>query len=361
MLFEILPDPRALAPTDDGLVQTLQIHRALPSKVAVGRFVDDSGVPREVVDELIARDEYLDRLNRACVMLGDRLEVRFYDHFEEEFDAALLDGVPDVVNLAIDGVRLRNADTVERLARLCNFRFRPHFALRDRRMLEAFGLHRLRSFTLAGTSPMPTLDLAPIGEARELTTLRLLARGKNTEAIAACTSLTELALEPTTRFSLGCVSALERLEVLKLVLGVSASLAEIGPLPRLRDLSVFEVHLLQELGPLERFPALRRLQVSDQRRLPTIRVGPANRSLEHLRLFSVPALRAIEGLTQLPALKSLWAWDSRLELPWADLPRTLTHFQLVSRTRKGRPAHDAEVRAHGLVPAPHPDAEFFYK
>ena len=74
-----------------------------------------------------------------------------------------------------------------------------------------------------------------------------------------------------------------------------------------------------------------------------------------------PALHSIAGLSLLPALKSVWAYDSRLELSWSDLPGTLTHFQLVTKAVKGRDAHDAEVRARGLIPALHPDAEFFYK
>jgi hypothetical protein len=33
----------------------------------------------------------------------------------------------------------------------------------------------------------------------------------------------------------------------------------------------------------------------------------------------------------------------------------------MAKAVKGRDAHDAQVRARGLIPAVHPDATFFYK
>ena len=90
-------------------------------------------------------------------------------------------------------------------------------------------------------------------------------------------------------------------------------------------------------------------------------VGRRNATLEHLYLYSVPRLYVLDGFSALPAVKSLFAYDSRLDLPWSKLPSTLTHFQLLTKTVKGRDAHDAQVRARGLTPNVHPDAVFFYK
>ena len=83
--------------------------------------------------------------------------------------------------------------------------------------------------------------------------------------------------------------------------------------------------------------------------------------MEHIYLYSVPALKTLKGLSGLPAVKSFFAYDSRLELPWSELPATLTHFQLMTKAIKGRDAHNAEVRAKRLVPDVHPDSQFFYK
>lgn len=361
MLFEILPDPRALASTNEGALQTLQIHRVIPERVPVGRIEQrDAGV-REVVDEVIERAEYVDRLQQACRKLGDALAVRFYDHFEEVFDASVLDQLDEIRNLTISVPAIVNPDAVGRLPKLSTLHFTPAWNLKNPKILSAFGVHRLTHFTLAGVTPMPAIDLAPLGEAGALQSLRLLGRGKNTDAIGACAALTELAIHPSPKFSLAVINRLQRLEVLKFVLGNIHSIRDVERLPSLRDLSCFEVHLLEDLGDLQRFPSLRRLQLSDQPRVAEIQVGPGNARLAHMRLYSVPALHTIAGLSSLPALESLWAYDSRLTPPWSELPATLTHFQLVTKATKGRERHDEEVRARGLVPELHPEAEFFYK
>lgn len=356
MLYEILPDPRALRPRDEAAVQTLQIHRPIPERVPIGHF-DDRG---EVVDEIVSRAKYLDLIQQACAALGDGLTIRFFDHFEVGFDASVLDHLDEIRCLAIDGMKqVFNPEAVGRLPKLTDLLFGP-WGKHGADVLAALGVQRLEHFTLAGT-PTPKIDLAPLGEARSLRTLRLLGRGKNTEAIGNCTSLIELAIDASDKFSLDFINRLDRLEVLKFVLGNAKSIGAIESLPALRDLSFFEVHYLEDLGDLQRFPCLRRLQLSDQPRIAELQVGPGNTALEHMRLFSVPALRAIEGLSELPALKSFWAYDSRLDLPWTELPPTLTHFQLVTKKLKGRDAHDADVRARGLIPDVHPDSHFFYK
>jgi hypothetical protein len=101
--------------------------------------------------------------------------------------------------------------------------------------------------------------------------------------------------------------------------------------------------------------------LSEQPQITELHVGPRNAALEHLYLYSVPRLQALVGFSALPAVKSLFAYDSRLDLPWSELPPSLTHFQLMTKAVKGRDAHDAQVRARGLSPAVHPDATFFYK
>ena len=358
MLFEILPDPRAVTPAREAdTVQVLQIHRAIPERVPVGHF-EPGG--REVVDEVVSRTIYLGWIQQACAALGDGLEIRFYDHFEEVFDASVLDSLPGIHHLSIDGLwDLRHPEAVGRLPKLSSLRFGPH-RIGDSRVLAALGVHRLTHFTLAGT-PTPTIDLAPLAEARALRSLRLLGRGKNTDAIGHVPSLAELAIQPSSKFSLEFINRLVSLESLKFVLGNANSIRPIEALPDLQDLSFREVRNLEDLGDLERFPRLRRLQVSDQPKVAELTVGPRNAALEHLYLYSVPRLHSLKGFSGLPAVKSLFAYDSRLDLSASDLPPTLTHFQLMTKAVKGRDVRDAQVREKGLIPAVHPDAEFFYK
>ena len=358
MLFEVLPDPRPLiAPGEADESPVLQFHREIPERVPIGHF--ESG-GREVVDEIVSRADYLDWIQQACAVRGERLEIRFYDHFDTEFDASVLDSLSEIRQLSIGRVpSLRNAEAIGRLPKLTSLNFGPVRAGRAG-VLSSLGVGRLTHFTLAG-SPTPTVDLAPLADARSLRSLRLLGRGKNTHAIAHATSLVELAIEPSTKFSLECVNRLVSLESLKFVLGQSQSIRAVETLPQLRDLSFHMVRLLEDLGDLERFPRLRRLQLSDQPKVSEVLVGPRNVALEHLYLYSVPALLAVKGFDRLPVVKSLFAYDSRLDLLHSGLPPTLTHFQLLTKAIKGREAHDALVRAKELIAGVHADATFFYK
>src|SRR5687768_7953676 len=105
MLYEVLPDPRALVAgeTETHPVQVLQIHRPIPDTVQIGHF-DPGGV--EVIDDVVSRAAYLDLIQHACVRLGDALEVRFYDHDAGEFDASVLDHLHAIHRLSIDGLGL---------------------------------------------------------------------------------------------------------------------------------------------------------------------------------------------------------------------------------------------------------------
>ena len=358
MLYEILPDPRALAGGKGPLAnQVLQFHRTIPESVPVGHFDDDAA---EVIDEVVSRSVYLGWVQEACSALGDGLEVRFYDHFEEEFDASVLDHLPGIRRLSIDGLPIvRHAEAVGRLPELTSLRLGPR-RVDNPAILRALGVHRLEEFTLAGT-PAPAIDLSPLGDAGTLFTLRILGHGKNTEALGGAGSLTELALQPSSKFSFEFINRLVALESLKLVLGNATSLRSIGALPSLRDISFREVRNLEDLGDLQRFERLRRLQVSDQPKVAELRVGSPNSALEHLYLYSVPRLHTVHGFSALPAVKSLFAYDSQLDLLSGELPATLTHFRHMTKAIKGRDAHDAEVRSRGLVPDVHPDATFFYK
>jgi hypothetical protein len=358
MLFEVLPDPRPLItaePTGD--IRVLQIHRPLPERVPIGHF-EPGG--KEIVDETVSRTEYLGWIQQACAALQDGLEIRFYDHFGDDFDASVLESLHEIRQLSIDGLaRVRHPEAIGRLPRLTALRFGPR-KIDDARILGAIGVHRLTRFTLSGT-PTPAIDLAPFGEARSLRSLRLLGHGKHTEAIGGATALAELAIQPSSKFSLEFINRLASLESLKFVLGNCESIRAIETLPELRDLSFREVRNLQDLGDLERFPNLRRLQVSDQPKVSEVTVGPRNASLEHLYLYSLPRLETLTGFSRLPAVKSLFAYDSRLDLLGNKLPPTLTHFRLMTKAMKGRTAHEAAVREKGLIPAVHPDAVFFYK
>jgi hypothetical protein len=354
MLHEFFQDPRS-AYEDFDATRTLPIHSPLPGRVPVGHFDLDRG--DIVIDEMIARDEYLDRIQQACAEQGKNLTIRFYDHLDHVFDASLLDALDEIRSLAVEVVGgIAHPEAIGRLPRLAKLTYSPRGRTRAD-MLDVMRVQRLEHLTIGDTAT-PLLDLTPLREAGSLHTLRLLAQGAKIEAIGECAGLTELSMHPTDRVSLGFITRLQRLEVLKFSLGKTKSIADIGSLPSLRDLSFNEVHMLEELGDLQRFPRLRRLQIDDQRRLKTLKVGPRNVELEHI---TASGIDSIEGLSALPALKSLYLFNGGLRVDPSRLPPTLTHFAMPPKSMRAREAHFAQVRERGLISEPHPEARFFYK
>ena len=348
-------DPRKPYGDPDGKRWTLPIHSPLPEQVPVGHFEPHAIEP--VLDETVSCAEYLDRIHQASIDCGEGFHLRFYDHVDQVFDASILNGLTDLQNLTIEvNCPIMNPEAVAGLTKLKGLSLSPR-AKSDANLLDRMGVQRLEHFTLGDTST-PKLNLGPLGEARALRTLRLLARGKDVEAIGNCTSLVELSMHPSEKDDLSFVSRLPRLQVLKFSLGKRRSISQIQSAPALRDLSFHWVHTLEDLGDLQRFPTLRRLQIEQQKQLKTLRVGPANISLEHIKS---EGLDVVEGFPQLPALKSFNNFNGKFAPDWSELPPTLTHFALVTPSLRKRETHYAQVRAHGLEPELHPDARFFYK
>ena len=355
MLHEVFLNPTRPYDSLSGDGYTLQIHSPLPDQVQIGHYEMNRSEP--VVDEVISRDEYIERIQLACIEHGDAYLLRFYDHMECDFDAAILDRLSAVQRLQIDPYgAILNPEAVGRLPKLKALTLAPRGKPKPD-ILDAMGVKRLEYFTLADSSTSP-IDLAPLGGAQSLRTLRLLARGRNSEAIGNCGALTELSMHPSDKIDLGFINRLQQLEVLKFSLGRIRSIEAIRNLPQLRDLSFDNVASLEELGDLQRFPRLRRLQINYQRRLKTLRVGPGNVGLEHML---VSGIDTIHGFSELPALKSFWNFNGAFAPDWAELPPSLTNFALVTPSLKKREKHFAEVRARGLNPEQHPDALFFYK
>jgi hypothetical protein len=131
---------------------------------------------------VVSRSVYLDLIQRACAVLREGLEVRSYDHREDGFDPSVLDQLDEIRVLSVDGLDgVRHPEAIGRLPKLTSLRFGP-WRVDHAKVLGSIGVHRLTHFTLAGT-PAPAIDLAPLGGASSLRSLRLLGHGKNTDAI----------------------------------------------------------------------------------------------------------------------------------------------------------------------------------
>src|SRR5688500_16998141 len=99
MLHEVFQDPnKPDDPIEGGW--TIQIHSPLPEDVPIGRYELDRMEP--IIDEVVPRKEYIDRIQRACARHGQACLVRFYDHVDYEFDASVLDDLSEVQALQLD-------------------------------------------------------------------------------------------------------------------------------------------------------------------------------------------------------------------------------------------------------------------
>ncbi len=303
---------------------------------------------------------YFDRLNAMCRTWGARLTVRFYGFHGEVFDAALLERLPEVRALVLNGFDedVENLEAVGALAHLTSLGL-GIFELADKDILARLPLGRLEALTLEETRTK-ALDLAPLGEARALRHLRVFGHRKNIEAVGGLAELREFAFNPAKGVDLGFLNGLAGLRSLKFVLGGTGTLEPVA-LPDLEELALTQVRGLAALGDLGRFKGLRRLLIQDQPHLDAITVSPANAALEHVWLHNCPALGRIDGLGTLSGLKSLHAVETGLDLPGLDLPRSLTHLSVFTGRAASEAAEAHAIRALGRIPEAHPEMPFFYK
>jgi len=272
----------------------------------------------------------LRRVNDLCAELGDRLEIRFYGHYDEVFDAEALTHLPDVKRLSVDCLTtIRNEVEIGRLPYLEQLSFgvfdfdQPHF-------LGSLPLSNLRRLVISETAKR-NFDLAPLAQAQHLRVLFLNGHTRNVEAIGALPLLSELTLSamPKTR-SLGFLSDVAALRTLTLILGGRVNLDEFRH-PLLKEFNVIRVRGLETIGDLARFPYLRRLSVEDQLQLRTIDV--AGTELRRLSLFNCKNLARIKGLDALGELEEFRTGGTNLDLdglrdrPWPPSLRVLALYR----------------------------------
>ncbi|MBX7527149.1 hypothetical protein [Qipengyuania vesicularis] len=306
--------------------------------------------------ETVSSETFVGLLNEACETLGERLCLYFYS---QPLDGRLLRTFPRVQNLQVSAFDFEHPEVVGELEHLKVFCHDVAFC-DDPKRLEKIGVDRLTRLTLVET-PDRKLDLAPLADARTLETLRVMGQYKNVEAIGELSQLREFVFYPSKSLDLGFLETLTSLEVLKFAVGGMQSLESLGGLPNLRDLSFEWVRFLEDLGDLQRFPRLERLRMNDQKRVGRIVTGAGNAHLKHINLGGMQELEAIEGLGELPALVSLYAHSTGLDLDRLDLPGSLTHLLIVPKRMKERQPVEQTIRARGYIAEEHPDSDFFYK
>lgn len=273
-------------------------------------------------------------INRLCVAFDKRLEVRFYGHSGQAFDASVLSHLPDVRWLSVDCLdEIVNDHHLQRLSHLERLSFGVHRFSKPK-FLSGLQFDRMRELRLAG-SAANNFDLAPLSAGRALSEVFIQGHTKNIEALATLPKLSRLTLSGMPkRQPLSFVSGIRALRMLKLLLGSRMSVDEISH-ERLESLEIVWVRGLESVGDLRRIPALQRLFIDGQLRLRTISL--AGVKLRELSVHNCKNLTSISGIESQPRLEHFRTsrtkldLDALLDLTW---PPTMKIVALYSGSEK---------------------------
>lgn len=264
-------------------------------------------------------DTLLNDVNQLCRAFGARIEVRFYGHYAEEFDASVLSALPDVRWLSVDCLTsIRNAEYLWQLPALERLSFdvyefdRPDF-------LSGIPAERLTQLLL-GETRKRNFDLAPLGQCKSLRSLFLQGHIRHIDTLGEATALEELRLGSiAAKQDLAFINEIRALKSLELLLGSRTNFDEVSH-PTLEILRLIRVRGLETLGGLQRFPLLKQLRIEDQAKLASISL--AGLQLRELALVNCKTLSEIEGLAQQSELTSFRTSRTQLDLealldfPW---------------------------------------------
>ncbi len=322
-----------------------------PSKVdrgALKAIMDEGQTPTIQFSKLGYSPELLRKVNDVCGEFGDSLEVRFYGHYGDQFDAGVLTHIPNASWLSVDCLtEIVNERQIAKLPSLKRLSFGV-YRFDDPAFLEQLDIGKLDELALVENAKR-NLDLSPLRNAKSLETLFLNGFTKNIEALAGLPKLAHLTLSaiPKTQ-SLRFVGAIPGLRSLALILGGRQSIDEIVH-PHLEELSVVRVRALDGLGDLGRFPNLRDLTVEDQLQLHSLDVsGP---SLRKLVLMNCKNLEEIRGLEHLYDLIEFRTARTKLDLEYLlerQWPPSLKVLGLYSGRQKWNDATRATLTARGF-------------
>jgi hypothetical protein len=265
----------------------------------------------------------LEQVNQLCVEFGDRIEVRFYGHYDDGFDASALESLRDVRWLTIDCLMsVANNRWIDDLPPLTRFSFGVH-DFDDPALLEKLNLARLTHLRLSENAKR-NLDLAPLAGAARLEQLSVQGHSRNVEVIAGLPALHTVGLSGfPNKKALGFLNALAPLRCLRLILGSRTSIGEFRH-PDLEVLEIVRVRGLEDVSALARFPRLRALKIEDQVQLRSIDVAGA--PLRSLWVLNCKNLESIDGLASLHDLVECRLGRTKLDLESlaeADWPKSL--------------------------------------
>ncbi|NBF04312.1 hypothetical protein GV819_18690 [Pseudomonas sp. Fl5BN2] len=297
--------------------------------------------------------QLLEQIDALCARYGERLTVRFYDHYSSRgFDGRTLLALPNVHSLSLDGLEtLEHFQAIGRLHQLRELALEV-FRADLPGLLALPNLERLHSLRLC-LDQGPAIDLAPIACMPELQSLHLSPQSHDLEMLSQCPSISTLSLHRLpAKTTLGMVADMSGLRSLSVAFSSREQMPELHS-PSVRELEIMRVRGLNRLD-LDGFPQLDVLKIEDQAQLSRLDLGAAPQ-LRKMSLINLKTLEEISGLktSNIADLRIIKAPQvDVLTLIDSQLPPSVQQLKLVS----GKHAVDKQLEARQLqlgIPEPH--------
>jgi hypothetical protein len=269
------------------------------------------------------------KLNELARTFGTGLQIRFFGHYDDGFDAATLRFLPEVRNLAVDCLRsIRNAEVIAELPSVEILSFEA-FEFDAGDLTSFINLKNLKCLALR-TNRKRNFDLQTLEQAIQLQELDIESHTKNLECLATLKRVARLTLRSCpAKASLAFVSEMDDLASLKLILGGRPDIADVES-DTLQRLEIIRVKGLRTLEKLERFSSLRSIRVEDQIQLKSFDISTL--SLRQIIIAKCKTLADLHGLDAQNELEEIFIAhtalpvDALLEQTWPPSLRCLGLF-----------------------------------
>ncbi|WP_324027647.1 hypothetical protein QSV08_06770 [Maribacter sp. BPC-D8] len=288
-------------------------------------------------DDTIYTDEILSDLNTLALELDTNLEIRFYGHDKNTFDCATLLKVDNVKSLSINCLKkVKNLGELSKLKQLEKFTFGIE-EFKETEILNSENLKSIRDLSIA-TKKTKNLNLEYLKGYDKLVSLSVSGPFKNIAAIGEAKELTTLRLSSISgKVPLDFVNQLNNLKLLHISLGSRDNIDEING-GNIETLKLLWIKNLTSLDNIHRFKHLTYLQVENQAQITTITFNSEMKSLTRLGIINCKGLTTLDGLKNLTSLKMLVITRS-LKLDFEsvinqELSSSIEHFNFVTE-RKG--------------------------
>ena len=271
----------------------------------------------------------LKSINTLCKVFGKKLPIRFYAHYQNDFDASVLEHLPDVQWLLVDCLHeISNPEKLFELPKLKKLSFGVYnYHTQD--FLNHLDIEKLEQLTI-GETKKRNFDLSPLREGNQIRSLSVVGHDKNIDAIGEMEDLEALSLHSIgKKVRLDFVSSIAKLKTLKITLGGRENIDEIKHL-LLRELEIIRIRGFDDLGDLSRFPHLRRLHIEDQ--IKILSISLQNPDLNELKVLNCKSLNELNGLEALKKINHVRCYRTSLDyeslsqLNWAQSLKVLALY-----------------------------------